>query len=141
RVRVATDAGWSAWSEPTTVEAGLLTAEDWHACAVTLPDDPGAREQSPSPLLRTAFSLPAAPVRARLHVTSLGVHEMRINGVRVGDHLLDPGWTSYSHRLLVSTHDVTGLLAAGENVLAGVLGDGWYRAPRPARSPRRPAGR
>jgi alpha-L-rhamnosidase len=127
RVRVATESGWSPWSETATVEAGLFTPEDWRASAVTLPDDPGARAQSPSPLLRTAFTLPTAPVRARLHVTSLGVHEVRINGARVGDHLLDPGWTSYHHRLLVTTHDVTGLLTGGENVLAGLLGDGWYR--------------
>jgi alpha-L-rhamnosidase len=127
RVRVATDAGWSDWSEPATVEAGLLAPADWQAVAVTLPDDPGARQQSPVPLLRTAFELPAAPRRARLHVTSLGVHEVSLNGVRVGDHLLDPGWTAYRQRLLVTSHDVTGLLATGANVLAGRLGDGWYR--------------
>jgi alpha-L-rhamnosidase len=127
RVRVATDAGWSQWSEPATVEAGLLAPADWQAVAVTLPDDPGAREQSPVPLLRKAFALPAAPRRARLHVSSLGVHEVSLNGVRIGDHLLDPGWTAYRQRLLVTSHDVTDLLAAGPNVLAGRIGDGWYR--------------
>jgi alpha-L-rhamnosidase len=127
RVRIATDRGWSAWSSPTTVEAGLLEPADWTAVAVTLADDPGAQRQAPAPLLRTTFDLPTAPVRARLHVTSLGDHELRINGRRVGDHLLDPGWTSYRNRLLVVTHDVTDLLAEGDNVLAGVLGDGWYR--------------
>jgi alpha-L-rhamnosidase len=127
RVRVATERGWSAWSPPTTIEAGLLEPADWTAVAVTLPDDPGARRQAPAPLLRTTFELPSAPVRARLHVTSLGDHEVRINGRRVGDHLLDPGWTSYRSRLLVVTHDVTDLLTQGANVLAGVLGDGWYR--------------
>jgi alpha-L-rhamnosidase len=127
RVRVATESGWSAWSTPATVEAGLLSADDWTASAVTLPDDPGVREQSPSPLLRKTFPLPAPPVRARLHVTSLGVHEVRINGARVGDDLLDPGWTAYDERLLVTTHNVTRLLNEGENVLGGLLGDGWYR--------------
>ena len=127
RVRVATDAGWSDWSDVTTVEAGLLTPQDWRAVPVTLPADEGAHRQAPAPLLRTPFTLPAPPVRARLHVTSLGVHEVRINGVRVGDHLLDPGWTSYSRRLLVASHDVTHLLTAGENTLAGLLGDGWFR--------------
>ncbi len=127
RVRVATEAGWSPWSGVTTVEAGLLAITDWTAVAVTLPDDPGARMQSPVPLLRKAFRLAATPRRARLHVTSLGVHEVRLNGVRVGDHLLDPGWTAYQRRLVAVTHDVTGLLAEGDNVLAGLLGDGWYR--------------
>ena len=127
RVRVATEHGWSAWSPTTTVEAGLLDPTDWTAVTVTLGEDPGAQRQAPAPLLRTTFDLPAAPVRARLHVTSLGDHEVRINGRRVGDHLLDPGWTSYRSRLLVVTHDVTDLLTGGDNVLAGVLGDGWYR--------------
>ncbi len=127
RARVATAHGWSDWSPVGTVEAGLLEPADWSAVAVTLADDPGAREQAPPPLVRVAFDLPAAVVRGRLHVTSLGDHEVRVNGRRVGDHLLDPGWTSYAHRLLVVTHDVTDLLRAGENVLAGVLGDGWYR--------------
>jgi alpha-L-rhamnosidase len=127
RLRVATEHGWSAWSSPTTVEAGLLEPADWIAVAVTLPDDPGAQRQAPAPLLRTTFELPAAPVRARLHVTSLGDHEVRINGRRASDHLLDPGWTSYRSRLLVVTHDVTDLLTDGANVLGGVLGDGWYR--------------
>ena len=66
---------------------------------------------APSPLLRREFDVAGAPVRARLHVTSLGVHELRINGQRVGDHLLSPGWTSYHHRLLADTHDVTSLLS------------------------------
>src|SRR3954452_11056286 len=127
RVRVATPRGWPDWSRTTTVVAGLLAPGRRRAVAVTLPDDAGAREPAAFPLLRTAFSLPAAPVRARLHVTSLGDHEVRLNGHRVGDHLLDPGWTSYRHRLLAPTHDVPDLLTEGGNVLAGVLGDGWYR--------------
>ena len=61
--------------------------------AVTLPDDPGAREQSPVSAAAHGVRAAGRPGRARLHVTSLGVHEVRLNGVRVGDHLLDPGWT------------------------------------------------
>ncbi len=134
RLRVGTasapgsaDAQWSDWSAPVTVEAGLLAPGDWSAVGVTLADDPGAEQQSPSPLLRTEFALAEAPVRARLYVTSLGVHEVRINGSVVGDTLLDPGWTAYQERLLVCVHDVTGLLRQGTNALAGLLGDGWYR--------------
>ncbi len=110
RVRVATDAGWSGWSAPATVEAGLLAPADWQAVAVTLPDDPGAREQAPVPLLRKAFELPAAPRRARLYVISLGMHEVSLNGERVGDDLLEPGWTADRQRLLVTGHDVADLL-------------------------------
>ncbi len=85
------------------------------------------RAQAPAPLLRREFTLPGPVARARLYVTSLGLHEVFINGQRVGDALLSPGWTTYRHRLLYETHDVTGLLGPGANVIAAVLGDGWYR--------------
>ena len=127
RVRVATSAGWTAWSPVLRVEAGLLEASDWVAQAITLPDDPGSGRQSPAPLLRRSFELASDVVSARLYATALGVHRMTINGVPVSDDLLAPGWTTYRHRLLADTYDVTALLNAGENVIAAVLGDGWYR--------------
>ena len=68
-----------------------------------------------------------APASARLHVTALGLHHVRINGRAVSDDLLAPGWTAYRHRLIADTYDVTGMLRAGENVIAAALGDGWYR--------------
>ena len=127
RVRVATSTGWTPWSPVLRVEAGLLSPGDWVAQAVTLPDDPGADRQSPSPLLRREFALSVRPEAARLHVTSLGCHVVTINGRPVSDQLLAPGWTPYGRRLLADTYDVTDLLVVGQNVIAGVLGDGWYR--------------
>ena len=127
RVRIETGAGWGRWSSVLTVEAGLHEAADWRAEAVTLPDDPGSERQSPSPLLRHEFDLPAEVEKARLYVTSLGVHRVSINGQPVTDELLNPGWSSYDHRLLAATYDVTALLSSGRNVVSGALGDGWYR--------------
>jgi alpha-L-rhamnosidase len=66
-------------------------------------------------------------MRARLYMTALGVYEMQLNGVTVGDHVLDPGWTSYHHRLRYQTFDVTSLLHEGRNAIGAILGDGWYR--------------
>ena len=127
RVRVFTDTGVSPWSETLTIEAGLLRAEDWSARAITLPDDPGGSHLAPSPVLRREFDLDDVPTRARLYVTSLGVHDVRINGQRVGQDLLSPGWTSYHHRLLTETYDVTSMLVAGRNAVGAILADGWYR--------------
>ena len=73
------------------------------------------------------MTLDAAPASARLHVTALGLHQVRINGQPVSEDLLAPGWTAYRHRLIADTYDVTALLRPGENVIAAVLGDGWYR--------------
>ncbi len=60
-------------------------------------------------------------------MTALGVYEAQLNGATVGDHVLDPGWTSYNHRLRYQTFDVTGLLREGRNAIGAILGDGWYR--------------
>ena len=127
RVRILTSQGWTFWSPSLRVEAGLLAATDWDALAVTLPDDPGVKRQAPPPVLRREFDLPAAVVRARLYVTSLGLHHLSLNGKPASQDLLAPGWTSYRHRLNAETYDVTRLLSAGPNVIVGILGDGWYR--------------
>lgn len=127
RVRVRTARGWTDWSPVLRVEAGLLEASDWTALAVTLPDDPGADRQAPAPVLRHQFDLPADIVRARLYLTSLGVHRVTINGRPVTEDLLAPGWTSYRERLIAETYDVTSLLSSGANIIVGTVGDGWYR--------------
>ena len=127
RVRVRTADGWTAWGPVLRTEAGLLRADDWLALAVTLPDDPGRDRQAPAPLLRREFDLPGTVARARLYITSLGLHEVTLNGKPVTDSLLAPGWTPYHQRLTGETYDVTTGLVQGVNVICATLGDGWYR--------------
>lgn len=127
RVRVWTDAGVTAWSEPLRIEGGLFAAVDWVARPVSPVFNLGQRAPGLVPLLRRAFTLDRPVARARLYVTALGVHDCRINGAAVSDALLDPGWTAYRDRLLYAVHDVTALLRAGENVIAAAVGDGWWR--------------
>ena len=82
----------------------------------------------PAPTLRKAFDVPAGSrvERATVYVTALGLYELHINGQRVGDHLLAPEWTDYHKRVQYQTYDVTGLVRAGRNAIAAMLGDGWY---------------
>ncbi len=112
----------SAWSAPLMVEAGLLHAGDWSA-RVASPEVP----LEATALVRRPFTLPGAVDRARLYITAFGVYEAAINGRRVGDEVLAPGWTSYHHRLRYQTFDVTDLVTEGDNVLGATLADGWYR--------------
>jgi alpha-L-rhamnosidase len=128
RVRVyGPDGVASAFSETGYVEAGLLEAGDWVAKAVgpAWAEDPDTDRRPP--LVRREFTVTAPVRRARLYVSAHGVHETEINGVRVGDDILSPGWTVYGERLRYYTHDVTHLLAAGQNAIGAWLGDGWYR--------------
>ncbi|CDK00352.1 MULTISPECIES: alpha-L-rhamnosidase [Microbacterium] len=79
----------------------------------------------PAAYLRREFAVAEQPVRATLRVTALGLIEPHLNGEVVGAEVLAPGWTSYRHRLAVSTHDVTGGIVVGGNALGAVLGEGW----------------
>jgi len=128
RVRVwGADARPSVWSTPCPIEAGLLHAGDWTARLVTPNWDEDTTWSGPCPLFRCEFAVRSSIAQARLYVTALGVYEARLNGVIVGDHVLAPGWTSYTHRVRYQTFDVTDLLKEGRNALGALLGDGWYR--------------
>ena len=125
RVRVSGAGMRSAWSDPAIVEAGLLRAEDWTARFIS-PRVLGGLG-APAPVLRSALDLPGGVVKARLYATAHGLYEARLNGRRVGDQVLAPGWTSYAHRLRYQTYDVTDLVREGGNELEVLLGNGWYR--------------
>lgn len=64
--------------------------------------------------------------KAVLKATALGLYFAEINGVRVGDCYLTPGWTSYNKTLQVQEYDVTELLKEGENVISITVNEGWY---------------
>jgi alpha-L-rhamnosidase len=133
RVRVwGTDGTASGWSEPLAVEAGLLAPADWSARWITTTEALPADGPAPGLHLRRAFRLDpptagAEIARVRLYVTSAGVHQVHLNGRVVGDHVLAPGWSAYARRLHYDTHDVTALVRDGDNVVGGVVADGWWR--------------
>ena len=128
RVAVRTDLGESPASEPCWFETGLLWTEDWQASWVEpgqMPD--GTAGERPAALLRFAFAIDRPVVSARLHATAQGIYEAFLNGERVGDAELTPGWTQYDARLQVQTYDVTAAVREGSNALGVVLADGWFR--------------
>ncbi|HEY0747002.1 MAG TPA: family 78 glycoside hydrolase catalytic domain [Steroidobacteraceae bacterium] len=123
QVRVWNEQGEDGgWSDVAHWEMGLLKPAEWSADWVT----PGQGAQA-SPLLRREFSVHGQIARARVYITSHGLYELYLNGQRVGDQLLTPGWTSYNRRLQYQTYEVTSLLRDGINALGAVLADGWYR--------------
>lgn len=119
------------YSEPAWWEMGLLNPTDWQGRWIRR-DEPEYTqpeqfyEDRPAPLFRKEFSAAGQIRRARLYITGLGYYEASLNGRRVGDHVLDPGWTSYARRVFYSTYDVTDLLKAGPNAIGVTLGNGWY---------------
>jgi alpha-L-rhamnosidase len=133
QVKTWTDAGESEWSEPSWWEAGLLDPSDWTARWIE-PDEPAVQPPGARPAhhLRGAFLLPGGVRKARLHATAHGLYEAFLNGQRVGDQELTPGFTAYRSRLHVQTYDVTEQLSgSGQQelpvVLGAILSDGWFR--------------
>ncbi|MFF2361232.1 glycoside hydrolase family 78 protein [Streptomyces sp. NPDC058122] len=123
RVRViGTDGEVSDWSDPVSVERGL-DAPDWKATLI----EPAVDERGPAALLRRSFVTDGEITRARLYITAHGLYVAELNGERVGDDALAPGWTSYHHRLRYQTYDVTGQVRAGENAIGAQVADGWWR--------------
>lgn len=112
------EAGWLPAKEVVKVGGGL-----WGA----VPSVP-ATPAPPAPHLRRAFQVKSKLRRATLSICGLGYYELRLNGRKVGDHILDPGYTRYDKRALYVTYDVTPYLQAGRNALGVVLGSGWYDA-------------
>ncbi len=125
----------SEWSEPLLLEAALLEADDWASDFVCVSESAPAEGVRPGYLLRSEFDMRGASAgassvsleSARIYATAHGIYTLRLNGQRVGDEELAPGWTSYEHRLRYQTYDVTALLRDGANALAAELSDGWYR--------------
>jgi len=116
----------SAWSAPAYWQVGLLTPANWQASWI----GPGYAEDSvrrPSPLLRKEFTVRKKVVSATAYVTAHGLYEAQINGRRVGDAYLTPGWTSYHKRLAYQAYDVTALVKDGANAVGATLASGWYR--------------
>lgn len=135
RVRVQGDDGqWSNWSYETAFRTTLLKPDEFVGDMIS-PVDIGGLED-PAPILSKTFQLDDIPQEAFLYVTAYGIYEASINGHRVGDQLLAPGWTSYHNRLLFQTYDVAPLLRPGNNEIQVTLGNGWWRG-NLGRPPRR----
>lgn len=81
------------------------------------------------PVLFKDFNVKRKKVRkASLFITARGMYEASINGKRVGDAYLSPGWTSYLKHHQFQTYDVSQHLRSGQNQCRVLLGSGWYRS-------------
>jgi alpha-L-rhamnosidase len=118
------DLGWSAAAH---WEMGLVDPGEWSAAWIAsgMASDPTVSGQPP--MLRRDFQLKGPVKSARVYVTAHGMYELFLNGQRVGDAVLTPGWTSYNHRLQYFTYDVSDRLKGGANAIGAYLGNGWYR--------------
>ncbi len=120
----------SSWSETGYFEIGLLNPSDWNASWIRA-GIVFSEVLHPSPMLRKEFNLKKTIKSARLYISSQGLYRAEINGEKVGDQEMTPGWTSYHSRVQYQVYDVTSQLETGANAIGVTLGNGWYRAFRP----------
>ena len=132
------DGKGSAWSESAKWSMGLLKQSDWGAQWIGPAADANEARVAdeafranrppllPAPFLRKTFRIQGQVRRATVYVTGLGLYELRLNGKRVGDHILAPEITVYNKRVQYQTYDVTDILVPGKNAVGAILGRGWH---------------
>jgi len=145
RVRVWSSAGEaSEWSEPATFFTGVLEGSKWDAAkwigfeelAPSLKVVPGIHldgdhlgekgvKRAVIPLFQKSFEAKGKVKQAFLYVSGLGHHETSLNGEKVGDDFLAPGWTNYDQRTLYNAYDVTSQLRSGKNEISAIVGTGF----------------
>lgn len=127
QVRIWTNNGQiSDWSNAAMFRTGMLKASDWKAKWI----EPGFIDtvSGPSPLFRREFDAGKTIQSAFISITSHGLYEAFINGKKICNAILTPGWTSYNKRLQYQVYNVTDLIKQGKNAIGLMLGSGWYRS-------------
>lgn len=121
RVRVWDNEGnKSAWSSRARFITGLFNASEWQASWIEAP------LTDASPLMRKEFNVTKKVKRALIFVTARGLYEVSVNGCKVGDAFLAPGYTSYDKHLQYQTYDITEMVVKGNNAIGLELARGWY---------------
>ncbi len=139
----------SEWSEAAVFRTGLFQGSDWKKAQwIGYEELPAEKRVVPGvhgngndlgdkcvdrpviPLFRKEFEVDRKIKEATLYITGLGQYEASINGQKVGNSFLSPGWTNYDKTILYNTYDVTSLLKQGKNAIGAIVGNGFYNINR-----------
>ncbi len=139
----------SEWSETAIFRTGLFQEPDWkNAQWIGYEDMPAGKKMTPGvhgkgdnlgdkcidrpvvPLFRKEFEVGKKIKEATLYITGLGQYEASINGKKVGNGFLTPGWTNYDKTVFYNSYDVTGMLRQGKNAIGAMVGNGFYNINR-----------
>lgn len=104
-------------------ETGILDPEVFQAKMITH-DFP--EEETACPIFSRTFAAKGNVKKARIYATSRGVYEAYLNGKRIKEERMTPGWTSYHHRLQYQIYDITEMIQQ-ENKVEIMVGNGWYK--------------
>lgn len=147
KVQVWNNKNQSSWSTRSSWQMGLLSSADWKGAKwIAYEAMPDSQRVVPAehgrgdakwgnvkavlPLLRKTVLIPQPVRSATAFVSGLGHFELSINGKKVGNHFLDPGWTQYDKEAQYVVFDVTHYLNQRVNAIGIMLGNGFYFIPR-----------
>jgi hypothetical protein len=114
----------SEFSAPANWTMALVPGAAWRGAWISHPDH--SLRSGPLPVFRKEVTIEKPLRRAVALVAGVGFHELRINGAKVGDHVLAPAWSNYRLTVYYETFDVTGLLRQGSNAVGALIGNGFY---------------
>lgn len=117
------DSGRETVRNKAWFETGFFSRKDWKGEFI------GETQDQVYHLYRKAFLCEKKVKRAKLYLCGMGHFECWLNGQRVSDHVLEPGWTVYDKTCFYTAYDVSGLIKEGRNALVVKLGDGMYNVP------------
>lgn len=128
----------SDWSAIASFETAALSPSHWKAQWIgdekkQFTKDEDFYQSDPMPLFSKQIPINKKIASARIYLSGLGYSELYINNKKVGDHMLDPGFTAYGKQALYVTHDITPYLLEQQlNTVGVMLGNGWFN-PLPLR--------
>lgn len=123
KVCVWHDGQESEFSSRATFETAFLDADCWKGKWI------GETTSDEHHMYRKTFETKGRVVGARAYICGLGHYELSINGKKVSDYVLQPGWTNYEKSCQYNVYDVTDLIQEGGNGLGILLGDGMFHVP------------
>ena len=123
------------WSETASFVTALAGkngeweegAPAWKAPFVSAETDDSYKNVSKGTYVRGTFEIKKDIKEAYAFTTALGLYQFYLNGKKVGEDEMTPGWTSYRRHLLYQTYDVTEYLQKGINGAGAMLAPGWYK--------------
>jgi alpha-L-rhamnosidase len=110
------------WSSISGWITGIMSSNDWKAKWI----GNGKKAEDASPFIRKEFNIVKKIAKAYAFISGLGYYELRVNGCKIGDTVLDPSQTDYKKRVFYNTWDISGELKNGANAVGIILGNGWY---------------
>ncbi len=134
KVRVYEKSGQvSAWSAVSWFETGMLGGVTGNAKWIgdgskQFERDEDFYKNDRMPLFKRSITANKKVKAARFYISGLGYYEAFINGKKVGNNVLDPGFTTYKKEVLYTAYDVTSYIKQGQNIAGVMLGNGWYNA-------------